>query len=217
MIADPQRTFATFIVGASNASAIAAVRRALHRSRPSLLLLRGVSGVGKTHLLHAAANELRRRNPTSVLTFTTANEINIGYVDAILSGRVAEFRRSIVGGGALLVDAMEDTCRAPAFRDELIELIRKLRRDRRPVILATGPEHGVIERMVRAEPNAEVASLRRPTIHQRLTALRRATATHAITVAQLGQIAREHRTIAEARAALELALLRASGTRPAPC
>jgi chromosomal replication initiator protein len=187
VLADPQRTFATFIVGASNASAIAAVRRALHRSRPSLLLLRGVSGVGKTHLLHAAANELIRRNP--ILTFKTANEINIEYVDAILCGRVAEFRRAIVGGGALLVDAMEDTCHTPAFRDELRDLVRTLRRDRRPVILATGPEHGVIERMIRAEPNAEVANLGRPAIHQRLTAL----------------------------ADLDRARLRASETRPAPC
>jgi len=60
---DKNKTFTTFCSGDSNMFALESVRQFVHSDKSSfqILFLKASSGLGKTHLLHAAANELMMR------------------------------------------------------------------------------------------------------------------------------------------------------------
>jgi chromosomal replication initiation ATPase DnaA len=66
---DAQTTFDSFLTAASNQAAFDAARRLAERSgkTPRLLWLYGAANRGKTHLLHAIANERRNRYPETCL------------------------------------------------------------------------------------------------------------------------------------------------------
>ena len=69
---NPHFTFDTFVVGASNEVAFSAAKRVMEGgiSMGNPLTIYGPSGLGKTHLLHAIANELRKKYQQSGFRYT---------------------------------------------------------------------------------------------------------------------------------------------------
>lgn len=69
-IIDKNKTFATFCSGDSNMFAVESVKQFVHsdKSNFQILFLKAQSGLGKTHLLHAAANELAVRKKSFYLS-----------------------------------------------------------------------------------------------------------------------------------------------------
>jgi len=215
---DPRRTFRMVIEGSPNRDAIAIARCAASRAgtRPNPLLIRGNTGVGKSLLLHAAANELARRN--LALASLTAEELANAYVEAI-RGRMREFRDRIARCDALVVDELEDLETWPHTFAELQRAIQQFVDHDKPVLLATGPAwNEALEWLMRELPRGRIAVLQPPTQKQRMAALQRACGVRRkrLSRAALLRIARRTRTIADARAELERALIeRAVGSASA--
>ena len=114
-------TFVHFVALAGNKGALEACKNfaslACKQVRP--LLLYGTTATGKSHLLHAIANELLGSTPNQGLKLTTAEQWREGFIEAIRTERVSEFRREIENLDVLLLDEFEILRRLKHAQEEL--------------------------------------------------------------------------------------------------
>ena len=86
-------TFDTFVVGAGNRFAYAACQRVA--SSPGTvynpLFIYGRSGLGKTHLLLAIQNEIKRTNPAARILYTTSENFSNDMVSFLAQKNMEEF------------------------------------------------------------------------------------------------------------------------------
>jgi chromosomal replication initiator protein len=103
---DPAHTFDRFVIGPANrlahASALAVAELPGDAYNP--LFLHGPPGLGKTHLLGAIANYMRRRHPDRSVHLTTAERFTSEFVSALRANGPERFKRLYRGLDALLID-----------------------------------------------------------------------------------------------------------------
>jgi chromosomal replication initiator protein len=134
---NPRYTFDTFVVGKSNQLAHAASLAVVDhpgRSYNPLFLYGGV-GLGKTHLLHAIGQALRRRNLNVVYvsseTFT--NEL----IDAIRQHRTDDFRAKFRQPGVLLIDDVQFIAGKERTEDEFFHTFNAVHEAGGQIVLAS--------------------------------------------------------------------------------
>ncbi|MEO0619472.1 MAG: chromosomal replication initiator protein DnaA [Pseudomonadota bacterium] len=109
---DPKYTFETFVVGASNRLAHAAACQVAETLmdkplRFNPLYVHSSVGLGKTHLLHAIAWDVRRRHPSAQVLYLTAERFRYRFVEALKSRDALAFKETLRGIDILLIDDME--------------------------------------------------------------------------------------------------------------
>ena len=99
-------TFERFIVGSSNkfahAAALAVSQRPAAENNP--LFIYGNSGLGKTHLMYAIANVLRRTHPEYRIIYVKGEDFTNELITAIQEGNVQAFRNKYRMVDLLLLD-----------------------------------------------------------------------------------------------------------------
>jgi len=84
---EPRHNFDEFLAGDSNRLAYTAAQRLVECSgmggAGGILFIHGACGVGKTHLLHAAAGRFKQLNPGARIRLTTAESFTNAFVTAI--------------------------------------------------------------------------------------------------------------------------------------
>ena len=106
---NPNYTFQTFVVGASNQMARAAAHNvATWPSRSyNPLFIHGDTGVGKTHLLHAIGHELVRLYPSIRLILTSTEQFINEMIDCIHQDRMRYFHERYRSVDVLLIDDIQ--------------------------------------------------------------------------------------------------------------
>jgi chromosomal replication initiator protein len=91
---NPDKVFENFVVGACNefahAAAIAVADFPGSRSNP--LYMYGGSGLGKTHLLHAIGNQIRKNKPGARIAYLTAEQFMNAMIGSLRHQKMTEFR-----------------------------------------------------------------------------------------------------------------------------
>lgn len=106
---NPKYTFESFVVGASNQFAHAAARAVAEtpaRAYNPLFIYGGV-GLGKTHLLHAIAQDIRKQNLSLKLVYISAEKFMNDLINAIRYDRILDFRGKHRSIDVLLVDDIQ--------------------------------------------------------------------------------------------------------------
>jgi chromosomal replication initiator protein len=109
---DPRFTFSTFCEGSANRVAFAAARAVAESSpdRPTpynpLFIHAGV-GRGKTHLLHAIAQDARRVHPSRKVIYLTAEHFMFRFVAALKNQSAIAFKEGLREIDLLLIDDMQ--------------------------------------------------------------------------------------------------------------
>ncbi|HZZ86419.1 MAG TPA: chromosomal replication initiator protein DnaA [Anaeromyxobacteraceae bacterium] len=106
---NPRYTFDTFVVGESNRFAVAAAQSVAAKPGRTWnpLFLHGMSGLGKTHLLHAIAHAIPLATPGARVAIVSSERYTNDFVDALSKGTMADFRKKYRECGALLVDDVQ--------------------------------------------------------------------------------------------------------------
>ena len=135
---DAQYTFANFVEGRSNQMARAAAWQAAQKPGERLhnpLLLYGGTGLGKTHLMFAAGNEMRRLNPGARVLYLRSNEFYNEFFRALQDRNVDQFKRRLQQVDALLLDDIQFFAGKERTQEEFFHTFNMLFEGRQQIIL----------------------------------------------------------------------------------
>ena len=132
-------TFDTFIVGSSNkfahAAAMAVATHDIRNYNP--LFIHGDSGLGKTHLLFAIMNEVKRRRPDAVVAYVKGEEFTNELISAIRSQTTPEFREKYRKVDYLLVDDIQFIAGRDSTQEEFFHTFNALYESGKQIVLVS--------------------------------------------------------------------------------
>ena len=102
-------TFERFVEGKSNQLALAAAQQVAEHPGASYnpLFLYGGVGLGKTHLMHAVGNAMRRQNPEAKVVYLHSERFVADMVKALQLNAINDFKRFYRSVDALLIDDIQ--------------------------------------------------------------------------------------------------------------
>ena len=134
-------TFETFVVGPSNKLAFAASQAvAAHPAQNyNPLLIYGDSGLGKTHLLSAIANVIRKNDPAAKIAYVKGDDFTNELVSAIQAGpgKTAEMREKYRQADLLLVDDIQFIAGRKQTQEEFFHTFNNLYESGRQIVLTS--------------------------------------------------------------------------------
>jgi chromosomal replication initiator protein len=106
---NPRLTFDSFVIGDANRFAHAAALSVAENPGPTYnpLFIYGPPGVGKTHLLHAIGNYVRRYGGGVTVRYTTVEAFTNAFVWALHGGDIERFKRRFRRTDVLLIDDVQ--------------------------------------------------------------------------------------------------------------
>src|SRR5690606_13839692 len=107
---DSHYTFDNFVEGRSNQLGRAAAWQAAQKPGDRAhnpLLLYGGTGLGKTHLMFAAGNEMRRNNPGARVLYLRSEQFYNAFFRALQERTADQFKRQFQDLDALLIDDIQ--------------------------------------------------------------------------------------------------------------
>ena len=136
---NPQFTFANFVVGPSNrfanGAAIAVTNNPGHVYNP--LFIYGPAGVGKTHLLYAIANGIRKANPDANIVYIKGDQFTNELIDAIKSGKNIEFRSKYREADLFLIDDIQFIAGKESTQEEFFHTFNKLYEEHKQIVMTS--------------------------------------------------------------------------------
>ncbi|HIZ19454.1 MAG TPA: chromosomal replication initiator protein DnaA [Firmicutes bacterium] len=136
---DYEYSFENFIVGSSNKFAYAASQAVA--SKPAgyynPLFIYGGSGLGKTHLLYAICNEIRKNTPSVKIIYTKGEYIANELIEAIGSGTTPEFRAKYRQVDVLLVDDIQFIAGKISTQEEFFHTFDALHQANKQIVLTS--------------------------------------------------------------------------------
>ena len=106
---EPRFTFDNFVVGKPNELAHAAARRVAEGGPVTFnpLFLYGGVGLGKTHLMHAIAHELKSSRPDLHVLYLSAEQFMYRFVQALREKQIMDFKELFRSVDVLMVDDVQ--------------------------------------------------------------------------------------------------------------
>ena len=101
------------------------------------LLIYGDSGLGKTHLIYAIANVIRRNDPRSKIAYVKGDDLTNELVDAIREGKTAEMREKYRQADLLLVDDVQFIAGKKQTQEEFFHTFNTLYESGRQIVLTS--------------------------------------------------------------------------------
>ncbi len=138
---DAHYTFDNFVEGRSNQLARAAAWHAALKPGDRAhnpLLLYGGTGLGKTHLMFAAGNQMRVVNPDAKVMYLRSEQFMNAFTKALYdksSGGMEAFKRQFIGIDALLIDDIQFFAGKDRTQEEFFHTFNTLFDGRQQIIL----------------------------------------------------------------------------------
>ena len=125
---DPSLTFTEFVPGTANVLACNAAQRMAAEATPQFtpLYLKGATGQGKTHLLHAIGHAFAATRPGARIFYCSAERFMIEFVQAMRSNEMLEFKARLRNFDLLLVDDIQFIIGKASTQEELLHTIDAL-------------------------------------------------------------------------------------------
>tara|TARA_R110000824_G_scaffold118960_14_gene272065 strand:+ start:181533 stop:183260 length:1728 start_codon:yes stop_codon:yes gene_type:complete len=135
---DPRLTFENFVVGKSNELAHAAARRVAEATDVTFnpLFLYGGVGLGKTHLMHAIAWEIRRRQPERKVLYLSAEKFMYQFVRALRFKDTMAFKQQFRTVDVLMIDDVQFISGKESTQEEFFHTFNALIDHNRQVIIS---------------------------------------------------------------------------------
>ena len=135
---DKRFTFDTFVVGKPNELAHAAARRVAEGGPVTFnpLFLYGGVGLGKTHLMHAIAHELRVRRPEMNVLYLSAEQFMYRFVQALRDRKMMDFKEIFRSVDVLMVDDVQFIAGKDSTQEEFFHTFNALVEQNKQIIIS---------------------------------------------------------------------------------
>ena len=132
-------TFDNFVVGPSNKLAYAASQAVAEHPAQNYnpLLIYGDSGLGKTHLLYAIANVIRRNDQNAKIVYIKGDDFINEFIELIRAGRGSEFRAKYREADLLLVDDVQFVAGKEQVQNEFFHTFNNLYESGKQIVLTS--------------------------------------------------------------------------------
>jgi chromosomal replication initiator protein len=137
---DPRFTFDNFVVGTPNELAYAA-SRAIADSKISIaesnpLFLYGGVGLGKTHLMHAIAWQIKTHNPSRKVIYMSAEKFMYQFVRALRNKDIMSFKDQFRSVDVLMIDDIQFICGKDSTQEEFFHTFNVLIDNNRQIVIS---------------------------------------------------------------------------------
>ena len=146
---DPRFTFENFIVGKTNELAFAAARRVAEAAEVPFnpLFLYGGVGLGKTHLMHAIAWHIRKRDPGRRVLYLSAEKFMFQFIRAIRFKDTMAFKELFRSVDVLMIDDVQFISDKENTQEEFFHTFNALVDQNRQIIISADKSPSDLEGM----------------------------------------------------------------------
>ena len=144
---DARFTFDTFVVGKPNELAHAAARRVAEGGPVTFnpLFLYGGVGLGKTHLMHAIAHELKERSPGLNVLYLSAEQFMYRFITALRDRKMMDFKQLFRSVDVLMVDDVQFIAGKDSTQEEFFHTFNALVDGQKQIIISADRAPGEIK------------------------------------------------------------------------
>jgi chromosomal replication initiator protein len=134
---DPNYTFDLFVEGKSNQLGKAAAMQVANNPGRAYnpLLLYGGTGLGKTHLMHAAGNLMRTLNPATKVMYLRSEQFVSEMIQALRTKSMDDFKRRFRVVDALLIDDIQFFAGKDTTQEEFFHTFNALVESKQQLIM----------------------------------------------------------------------------------
>ena len=132
-----QFTFDSFVVGPGSKLAYAAAKAVAEAPGAAFnpLFIYGESGLGKTHLMHAIANEINKIAPEKKVLYTTCENFLNEFIDSITQKSGARFRLHYRNVDVLMIDDVQFLKNKTQVQEEFFHTFNELSAQNKQIVL----------------------------------------------------------------------------------
>ena len=183
---NPRYTFGTFVVGSFNELAHAAAQAVVKKPGKAYnpLFIYGASGLGKTHLIQAIGNEIKKNYPEKKVLYTTLERFLSDYVASVQNSRGVPFREKYRRLDVLIVDDMQFISGKDGTQNELFHLFNTLYEQEKSIIFSSDkhPNHIIgLEDRLKTRFNAGMTiDIQEPDLESRMAIIKEKVADNSI-------------------------------------
>ena len=178
---NPKLTFDSFVVGSSNEFIYAAAKAVAEAPGDAYnpLFIWGGTGLGKTHILMAIANYIKKYSPSTNVVYTTCEQFTNQFIEGISKGKGTglDFRKKYRNVDVLLIDDIQFLAKRQGIQTEFFHTFNELILQNKQVVLASDrppKEIEVLEDRLRTRfEGGLVADVQPPELETRIAILRR--------------------------------------------
>ena len=166
-------TFDNFVVGKSNSFAYNMSLKVAEEPGVSYnpLLIYGPSGLGKTHLMFAIYNRMKKENPNAIIIYTTCEGFLNELIESISKKNTSVFHNKYRNADALLIDDIQYIQRGEAVQDEFFHTFNILQQAGKQIVMTSDapPKEmlGITERLRTRFESGVMADIQPPDIDTR--------------------------------------------------
>ena len=176
---NPKYTFQQFVIGRGNrfahAAALAVAELPAQAYNP--LFIHGLPGLGKTHLLQAIGNYVRRYGSGLRVRYATIEEFTSEFVEAIRERRTPAFKAGFRETDVVLIDDAQFLARGERTREEFFHTFNALLESGRQVVMSSdrSPDDlpGIERRLAERFQSGLIVELEPPELDVRRAILRK--------------------------------------------
>jgi len=176
---DPKYSFESFVVGKSNQLADAACKAVAESPAKAYnpLFLYGGVGLGKTHLMQAIGNAIRRSNPDTRIYYVSSEQFTNEMIYCIQHQTTLDFRKKYRNADLLLIDDIQFLAGKESTQEEFFHTFNALYDAHKQVVMTSDRPPGEIrmleERLVSRFQWGLVADLQLPDLETRVAIIRK--------------------------------------------
>lgn len=173
-------TFDEFVVGPSNSYVYAAAKGVTQdpgKRGYNPLFIHGGTGLGKTHIMQAIGNEIKKMNPMAAVCYLTAERFLNEYVNSLTSHTLQQFRDRYRKIDVLLLDDIQFLNKGKNFQEEFFNTFNSLHQEGKQIVMTSdvAPKDlpGIESRLISRFEWGMVQEIELPSYETRLAILKK--------------------------------------------
>lgn len=171
--------FDSFVVGPNNSLAYAAAHAITEKPGAlyNPLFMYGNSGLGKTHLLHAIGNEMKRKKPSAVVLYQPADRFVNEFINAIRFNKVHRFQEKYQSIDILLIDDIQFISNKEQTQEAFFHIFNSLYEAHKQIVFSSDsyPQNmkGIAERLRSRLASGLVVDLHMPSLETKVAIIKK--------------------------------------------